>query len=229
MDIKYRLDKELLRVGILQSGIFEYIYTSPTRYDKIVQDSFENKEHILRVGWVNEALALERIMRQSLSLGYERILVLENDCVFLKNRVEINRIFASAPLSDYDFIQYDSGLVPENTDIYWEIANNKQINQYFSDSSNLWFGLATCNSYNRKAMEEVIGQIENKPVSIDCISQYVKFRSALAIKRPCIQIFEQNSQTGNGVWSHRPYERARVNYFDYNLPDDYCNIHCKWA
>lgn len=228
MDIKNRLEKELLRVRILDSGIFEYCFTSPTRYDQIVQDSFEDKTHILREGWINESLALERIMRQSLALGYERILVLEDDCIFLRDLEEVKRIFDSAPLAEYDFIQYDSGLVPENTDMYFDLVNSKKINMYFSDSSEVWFGMATCNSFNRNGMQLVIDQIEKKPVVVDQLANYIKFKSAITIKRPCIQIFDSKCQTGDGEWCHWPYWRAGVNYWDYNLPDAYCEANCKW-
>lgn len=229
MDIKNRLEKELLRVGILDSGIFEYCFTSPTRYDQVVQDSFDDKEHIARVGWINESLALERIMRQSLALGYERILVLEDDCVFLKDINEVKQIFDSAPLAEYDFIQYDSGLMPENYDSFVDVVRNKKINHWFADSSGLWFGMATCNSFNKKGMELVIEQIEKKPVVVDQLSNYIKFKSALTIKRPCIQIFDAKCQTGNGEWCHWPYWWARVNYRDYNLSDEYCKINLKWS
>ena len=219
---RVRLEKELARVGILDSGIFQYKYTYPSPYDKIIQDSFEDKHHIERIAAINETLAYLDIMQESIALEYKRVLVIEDDIVFLKNIDEIRNILDMMPRG-FHIVQFDQGMTTENVNDYRVVREVYPINKYFANSTGHWFGTSTCNAYTRTGMVDVAQFIEKKPVAIDTLSQYVKTTWAIATKRLCVQCFYADSTSGkiSETNAHKPYTLAGVNYDEYNFPDGY--------
>lgn len=92
-----RLRGELARVGLLDSGIFEWRFTCPSKYDNLIFKAYKEKDLAPNVGFVNLCLEIRRIPYESKAFGYERILLLENDVAFLKDLAELKRLLEAAP------------------------------------------------------------------------------------------------------------------------------------
>ena len=124
-----RLQKELERIGLLESPVFEWRFTTPSPYDKVVQDSYKDKKWINSIGCMNVALETNRILKESLLLGYKRILVLEDDVAFLKDLTQLKTILENIP-EGYDVVQLDKGCWGAAKVREWKEVARKTINPY---------------------------------------------------------------------------------------------------
>ena len=132
-----RISAELKRVGILDSKVFEWRFTVPSKLDKRIQDSFVDKKWVENVGAINGTIEQTRILKESLLLGYKRILILEDDVAFLKDLSEILSILDNLP-EGYDVIQCDKGVLPYDIK-KWESTCKNKINEWFVE--NKWLFL----------------------------------------------------------------------------------------
>ena len=228
ISIMSRLQEELKRVGILQCGIFEWKFTVPCVYDEVIMHARPNKEHMKKIGWVNESLALLDILKQSQILGYNRILVVEDDATFLLNLHEIQQSLDMLP-SGYDVVQFDHGFskvekIGKKQKEDWEkcLKENK-INDRYIDTTGYWIPLGTGNVYSAKGIEECIKVLENRPIAMDTLSIYTKAKRAVAVKNVCVQVVTKCSITGSkiGTKFNEIYKAADLDYEDYNWPNGY--------
>ena len=100
-----KLCKELDRVCILKSGIFEFMYNCEFRYKDQMYDAIY-APHVhpkYMVPCTIQHLKIWNIMRE---LGYERILILEDDVAFLKDLNEIERGLETADYKDITLFHY---------------------------------------------------------------------------------------------------------------------------
>lgn len=102
------MEKELQRVGILNSGIFSFFHSSPDPWERCVEriaprTSPEPKSNI---GFINLGLATARALREAKWLGYGRVLFLEDDVRFLKDISALYDIIHGSPW-ERNIIQYD--------------------------------------------------------------------------------------------------------------------------
>ena len=218
-----RLRDELSRLGILDSGIFEWRYTTPSPYDKPVWDSLSNKKNISQVCYVNQLLELLRILKESIELHYERILVLEDDVAFLKDLEELDRILGNIP-KGYDIIQLDKGIYSEWKPRWDALVNTKRINKDFVDSTNTRLGASGANAYTYQGMVAAVKVLEKGLVGGDHIISMAECKSATAIKNPCIQVFFEtaaNLKYGGVQRCHSLYSSLNINYDDYCVPVGY--------
>lgn len=215
-----RLKEELSRVGILQSPIFEWRFTTPCRYDKIIQDSFSNKKWITHVGCINGALEQLRVFKESFLLGYNRILIIEDDVAFLRDLGILSQMLDAIP-SDYDVVQLDKGFGDAKKANEWHAIEQNRINKYFVDTSEHSFGFSTANIYNKTGVEKAIRVLESKPIAVDQINRQGGFKWATAVKNACIQVFFKTSNFNNDIGCHYVYTCAALDYAEYNLPIGY--------
>lgn len=152
------LKKELKRVGILDSEIFSFKYTFRTPLDNTLYESYnfmrERNNEWFKISMLNLAIGHYSCMKESLGLGYERILIIEDDVAFLKNLDEIERILESSPHADIEL--YDKCGTKEN----WDSCLKSKINKDYCSYSLLW--CASCYSVNRKGMEHITSCQEQK-------------------------------------------------------------------
>lgn len=216
-----RLVAELKRVGLLDSGIFEIRYTTPGAYDKTILDGYTKHKICQNTKYLNQALEREKIIKEARLLGYERILILEDDVAFLKDLSLLDSIFSAIP-DGYEFVQFDTFV--NDSEGYRNLIDKKRINAFFADSTGHNLGSALCNMYTVSGMDKHIQTLETCLLSNDLFPGECRFKRAIAVKRPCIQALYRGAanlgygpaKSVNGV-----YVRAAVNPDEYNLPDGY--------
>lgn len=95
---------ELKRVGIYDSGVLNVERTAPLKiYLNAIRKGLGLKE--MRSGLVDYNMAVYRALRKSLNEGHSRILLIEDDAVFLKDLGMVEKIVSSMP--DSDIVKFD--------------------------------------------------------------------------------------------------------------------------
>ena len=215
-----RLQKELERIGLLESPVFEWRFTTPSPYDKVVQDSYKDKKWINSIGCMNVALETNRILKESLLLGYKKILVLEDDVAFLKDLTQLKTILENIP-EGYDVVQLDKGCWGAAKVREWKEVARKTINPYFVDSGKSHFGLSSANVFSPSGMKIAIGILDKKPIACDQLNAGGVFKWAVAKENACIQILFSKSNYNNGVDCHCIYRDIGLDYSLYAIPKGY--------
>lgn len=215
-----RLKNELGRVGLLDSPVFEWRFTTPSPYDKVVQDSYQDKKWINSIGCMNVALETNRILKESLLLGYKKILVLEDDVAFLKDLNRLNTILENIP-EGYDVVQLDKGCWGLAKVREWKTVCRNEINSWFVDSGKSHFGLSSANVFMVSGMRMAIGILDKKPIACDQLNVGGIFKWAVAKENACIQILFSKSNYNNGVDCHCIYRDIGLEYSNYAVPDGY--------
>ena len=155
---KPHLDAEFKRIKMLDAKNFHWAYTvdSPF-YDDVYEKeiALQDREGVPK-GSLIVSLEHLRCIKIAYGLGYNRILMMENDVTFIKDLDLIQKYLENIP-EDADVIYFDYifGLSKE-LDRYQE-QKQKKINDYYCDLESLkriWS--AGCYSLSRKGMEYVI-------------------------------------------------------------------------
>jgi len=98
---------EMLRLGIADSGVFHEVDTAGAgSMDKIVADSLSQPGLNLNVNTVNLCRTMINILSIALHSGFERILVIEDDAAFLRNKSDVFKAISSIP-DDADIVNFD--------------------------------------------------------------------------------------------------------------------------
>lgn len=228
MPHKNRLAKcrgELDRVGILRSGVFSWklTYDSPI-YDKL----YKTYNAAPSVGCMKIGLAHYEVIKESYELGMKRILILENDDIFLKDLDEIERIINNLP--EYDIILLDK--IPAKGANYEEALEHDRINDDFINIGKKLYVLANCYCLNRKGMEHVI---KNQEADLAISDSYLRYRAGaieepgltrcaaitpIAIQNPGFAADSENAKmaaTHKGINSNiDDYKRLGIDFEKYN-------------
>lgn len=101
-------------------------------------------------GVFNFAFEHYTIIKQAYLRGFESILIIEDDCEFIKDKKLFKDIFDNIP-EDYDIIKYHNGVFYENDN------DDNIINKYYN-RCNFAKGNTTCYALKRRGMELVINQ-----------------------------------------------------------------------
>lgn len=219
-----RLCHEFKRVGLLDSPVFEWRYTTPSRYDKLILNNASPKYKIIELGYVNHILEVQRIMKEAKLLGYKRIAIVEDDVAFLKDKREIENILLDIP-EDFGCSQLDK-LVPAGKikETYERFLGSRRINSHFIDASNFNFTSAAFNVFTPKGMDDCIKVLDSILCSTDRMFELIKDGRAVATRNICIQLWYDNCvarhyEKCNKM--HEMYLNQGIDYSNYEVPDGY--------
>ena len=180
-----RLNSELSRVGILDSNVFSWKFTFDSPFYEKLRNvcKLVNDVQKTNINFFKVSLAHYAIYREAIEQGFKRILVLENDVVFLKDLNELVNIISNFPF-DYDVVLLDK-FVYNPYQYACHCRDNKQINShyipFFSNSQH--FGSAACYSVSEKAMS-VFSKIQEKGMlNPDEVWNYWGFNEIDELKR----------------------------------------------
>ena len=165
---------ELKRVGIRESGIFSWKITwdSP-----IFNKLYEVYPKAPSVGCMKVGFSHYLCIKEAYELGFKRVLILENDNIFLKDLDKLEKIINDTP-EDYDIIFFDK--VPAKNAGYEKAVTDEKINDSFFDIGKNLYVFANCYALSRKGMEHVIKNQEN---SLNVSDYYLRYVST-AIEEP---------------------------------------------
>jgi hypothetical protein len=221
-----RLFKELDRVGLSSNYIFNMRYTCPSPYDKIIFEKYRDRTLCPSLGFVNICLEVRRILYEALEFGYKRILLLEDDLAFLKDKNDMVRILDAIP-NGYDIIQFDK-LVTNNGWMKqaWDLRNEHcVINDYFIDASGTCFTSAGCIGLSRHGIEGMLKKMDEVICATDVAPLLMKnFKYAVAKKNLAIQVLYAGSNTEQSIpinYMHDGYMNSGIDYSEYNVPNGY--------
>lgn len=148
------------RVGVIGSNfewkitvrnpLYRYIWDNPSFN---IESWWKNNNPIL-----NCALGHYEIMKESLVMGYEYVLILEDDCRFHKDVGFVWSVFENTP-NDYDICLYDK-FIPVSHKPYMNAIESMRVNQMFFDFSKVKLWSTACYALSRKAMESIVSEQE---------------------------------------------------------------------
>ena len=159
-----KLKSELSRVGIDENAkYFSWVYDYPTPLiDMVYEDKRLNmstplksssRSYIKRV-----SMKHYEIIKEAYSLGYKRILILEDDVRFHKDLDYIKKMLANIPNSDvvmFDKMTCSAGLEASKYKRYIKTLPADSLYGSMNDSG-VFFIFCSCYSLNRKAMKQII-------------------------------------------------------------------------
>ena len=219
-----RLISEFRRVDLLDSPVFEWRYTTPSRYDKTILNHAEPKYKIIKYEYVNHILEVQRIIKEAHLLGLKRIAIIEDDLAFLKDKEEIVRILDDMP-DNFGCVQMDKFVREgEPSKRYKQLLDTKKINSHFVDASSYNFCSAAFNVFNRHGMEECIKVMDSVLCSTDRMFEIIPEGRAVAIRNLCIQVWYDNciaTHYDTIGKMHENYKGQGIDYSDYSVPSGY--------
>lgn len=218
-----KLNSELSRVGILNSGIFEPRYTFPSvhcmaLYNLLKQNNLTTVPHNAAF---NLMVTTYNIIKESMFMGYERILILEDDVAFLKNIDEIKDILDNIP-SDFGICLFDKFKPYDMTDEEYKNQLKDNVNQYYFRFNRLFS--TGCYSLSKSAILRLVNMYEtdceNTDVYICKFDKTGPNDKIASIKNLCCQLtYEDASNILNGGIDNQDniYKSQGLNYNDYNI------------
>lgn len=220
-----RIMKELKRVDLASSSIFELRHMVPQKMEEIVLlASRKVKGGCDRLFAVGLGMENIRVMKESLLLGHKRIMIIEDDAVFLKDKSQIIDILNSMP-PNYNILQMDKAVRGKELSPYQEIIYHHRINPYFVDSSSRQFDLSTCNIYTKRGMELAVAALEYRMGIIDTITKFIPDEPAMAIDNLAIQVVYNECHTKDFYSKvslfHELYKYQGIDYSRYAVPEGY--------
>lgn len=190
------LKKELSRVGILNSNIFHWKITVKNELYKYIWNNPSlkaNKWWFHLTGTLNCTLEHYAVYKECLALGYKRVLILEDDIVFLKDIKEIEKAIDNIP-ENYDILKFNSYFSGTEGEIQ-KVINDNKINDYYFDYSSLQQISAACYAVSSKAMiilskyQETFYQPSDAILNVQNTEIDSKLVRVSTIKDICIQNF----------------------------------------
>ena len=171
--------KELDRVGILNSGIFEFHYSFPSPFDAVMRSVVQLKnvnftnEHAKAT--TNMTIAFYGLVKRCSLLGYKRVLLLEDDVLFARDLRKVKDLLDHIPNS-YDFIQFDRAYKNE-----W--YKQGPDDGYFMSNYVGGYTSACCNAFSHKALELAGSMLEKAFYHTDRLMANIDEPELLSIKR----------------------------------------------
>lgn len=192
------IERELDRIGILGSGIFEWRYTYKNMFEKNLAQMLGVKPCSL-IGPL--FIETKRMFAESLYKNYNRIMVIQDDALFLKDVEEIQKIIAHIP-DNADCIQLEkrtSGMA-DRIKKWRELTAQSRINDYFvrADGNIFWGG--ACYSLTKEGMMTLDEIMTKDLINEDnCFAKVPNY--FIAIKNICIQGRLGISQSSQYGWT----------------------------
>lgn len=226
---KAALEKEFKRVGILDSGRFNWRFTFPSIFDNILYDV--TKKQLKRNSCINVpvlscAMGHYGCIKTAYELGHNFALFLEDDIRFLKDIGKLADIFGSIPPCG-DVINFD--VLPSsgkwNAEIYDKTVEWNSYNDNFFSYTNMCG--ASCYALSRKAMKAICIRYEQMLFPADDYTSGLinlgKDVSFYASKTAaCCQVTFGKSMNVNNYGDdslHKAYACKRLDYSNYNIED----------
>ena len=159
-----KIKNELARVGIDEKAdYFSWVYDYPTPLlDLVYNDKRLNmhsalksssRDYIKRV-----SMKHYQIVKEAYSLGYERILILENDIRFHRDMNYVNAMLQNIPETDVVLFDKMVCSAPSEDIKYKRYVKTLPDDALYGDmnDSGVFFIFCSCYALNRKAMEHII-------------------------------------------------------------------------
>ena len=225
-------EREFRRVGLPQSGIFEWRYTFPDPWEVRLLDSYKGPLAIspnrrTAVGFLNLGLESCRIMREAAAMGWRRVLFLEDDVRFLKDLSALAAALDAIP-EGYDIVQFDKFAPWElKQDEYEErFCRGRSVNDFYFDAHEGFWMSGGCFMATARGMANMLkGMEEWRPGPMDGYLNMNGNTHAAAKRNLAVQVMQGDAlcmEYAKGENTHhKAYRPQGVRYEDYAVPDGY--------
>lgn len=226
---KAALEKEFKRVGILDSGRFNWRFTFPSIFDNILFDVTKKQlKHntCMNVPVMSCAMGHYGCIKTAYELGHNFALFLEDDIRFLKDIGKLAEIFKMIPPCG-DVINFD--VLPSGRKWNREKYDNMVRGGTYNDEFFSYYDMcgASCYALSRKAMRAICIRYEQSIFPADDYTSGIvnlgKDVSYYASKTAaCCQVTFGKSMNVNNYGKdtlHAAYACKGLNYSDYNIKD----------
>lgn len=217
------LEKELSRVGILNSKIFRYKITVKNELYKYICSAPElNIDKYLQSNpqAFNTTLGHYEIMKECLAMGYKRVLILEDDVRFLKNIKEMYDILENIP-EECDICLFDK-FVPFSKEPYLNEIKTNKINTYFFNFEKIKLWSCGCYALSQNAMKTIVSKQVKKFVSADESTNKVNNDGVVVNDDNLYNLYRVSAIKNLCVQDRRLKEQMKP--IDYHLYDDIVNL-----
>lgn len=221
-----RLEEELKRAGLTDSGILRMRYTSPSRYDEVLLRYANESGAAMNAGCVNLGIEALHTLEEAFASGCRRILILENDVAFLRDIGAIGVTLDAMP-ADADVWQMDNFVAPGCGAQFRWLRENRREGDRFFNACGATFYSGACFALSRRGMETMrdILRVALQPPD-SCFAEMERrgCKRVVADTNVAIQLVYAGSVSADtwGVMSHHDgYARRGVDYALYNVPEGY--------
>lgn len=220
---KQLMQFELNRVGILNSGIFEWYFTTNRSLDKEFENYLHNKFNYCLSPQDSVSLTLGHynVFKDAYFKGYNRILIIEDDMRFLKDLNLLKQILQHRP-ENMNLILYDKFVFNLNT-----LPHFTPVNDYFSIYSQCCS--SGCYELDRIGMQKMLQKLEKQIHAMDyyfyeCKTWLVDMNYCYSKLNLAIQTCFKDTNIllrTNSINSlHEWYKMTKVDYNNYMVRKD---------
>lgn len=223
-------EAEFRRVGLLDSGIFQWCITYPDPWERKLLEAYPQigytNEPKTRIAFLNLGLASCRLMREAAESGYRRVLFLEDDIRFLKDLGAISAAFDDIP-ADFDIVQFDKFAQWEVTkEAYAALCRDRSVNAHYFDATGGFWMSGGCFMATARGMANMLKFMEERrPGPMDGAMQRNGNRHAAAKRNLAVQVMMTDAAClrymGQRNTHHLAYAPQGVKYEDYAVPEGY--------
>ena len=191
------IERELRRIGILDSGVFKWRYTYKNEFERgLARRLGVNPQALIGPLFIET----KRIIAESLYRKYERILVIQDDAVFLRDVEAVKRIVGMMPL-EANVVQFDKRTDGRMDRVakWKELIKTARVNEEYvwADGNIFWGG--ACYALKREGMG-ILDEVMTKDLinEDNCFAQVPRY--AIAIRNLCLQgEFLKSERVAQGV------------------------------
>lgn len=213
------ISTELERVGILNAKNFTFFYDCSSPYDDIMYKDIKIAYHPGDERLFIKKLSMKhyQMLKVSYDLGYNKILIIEDDIKFLKDLEELYNILINEP-EESDITLFDK--------MIWRIQKaryDKEFeNKLYLDYSNytlfsLAFSSTGCYSVSRNGMDEMITNYEHALTASDTYTNNVP---GLSVKMGCKKfVVNTNLAIQESPQYYKDHYYPFINFSKYNLSE----------
>ena len=162
------MEGELQRVGILDSGIFHWKVTVRNEFYKYIWNnpSFNTPDWWRDLsGNMNCTMGHYEIMKECIAIGYDRVLIIEDDVRFLKDMRMGMLILNNIPQAD--IIMFDKNVADRPREQLMAAAINGKVNDFYFSFDTVSLGSTGCYSLSKKAMQNITTMQEREFMPAD--------------------------------------------------------------
>jgi GR25 family glycosyltransferase involved in LPS biosynthesis len=190
-----KLDKELKRIGIDETAdYFSWVYDYPSGLlDLVYNDMRLNMCTAIKSSsrdFIKRATMKHyEIIKEAYEIGYERILIMEDDIRFHRDVDYINKLLANMP--DTDIVMFDKMVSSRPGDAikYKQYIKTLPSGSLYGDihDSGVFFIFASCYALNRRAMKRIIDLQESGLLPSDTPLNDKELTGSFAVTNLAIQ------------------------------------------
>ena len=160
-----KIEDNLQYIDVLDSPIFSWHFTYPNAFDEIIA-SYMKPTYIdyhteRRRLSINVTLAYHNIFREIQEIGYDKVLIIEDDCTFIYNRKSLFIETLENLPENWDYIQFDKARTLGRPE-YFPFLQTLTDGKYFLSNYTGGYWGTTFTLWSKKAIDIAVKKQEKE-------------------------------------------------------------------